>query len=150
MKLIATGIVITAVLAGCSNTDGASSSSAPEQANTNQTPTTPQRKPIDVGVTNDNKIKITATADTVQINNVVANRGNCIVGSTVLVGDPTTPEYHAETKKPDFPKQLSFGQSWETDTYAKSDPTHSGTCNVIEVSVDTNQGSWVTSYQPAN
>lgn len=70
-----------------------------------------------------NRIYIVAKIDRVTIKNVVINRGNCSIV-----------DY-----KNRLPAIMRYGQTWEIYT--------SSGCNVIEVSVDTDHGTWTANYQ---
>lgn len=67
------------------------------------------------------EIQITGKTDHVVIKGIIANRGNCRISSSVSL-----------------PATLAFGQRLDIPT--------SG-CNVIEVAVDTDQGSWQARFQ---
>lgn len=74
-------------------------------------------------ITHPNRIYIVAKIDRVTIKNVVINRGNCSIV-----------DY-----KNRLPAIMGYGQTWEIYT--------SSGCNVIEVSVDTDHGTWTANYQ---
>jgi len=69
-------------------------------------------------------VELTAVADKVIIENVIANNGNC--------------KMTAITQK-EFPKTLSYGQKVTAGYTAK--------CNLIKVEVITDQGNWSVEFQ---
>lgn len=72
------------------------------------------------------KVHVMSVADSIIINDITVNRGNCKVVNKNFV-----------TNKPAFPVTLKYGQEMMVFV---------GNCAVIEVDVATSQGSWKVKY----
>ena len=69
-------------------------------------------------------VEVTAITDSVEVRDVIANRGNCPM---------------MEHRKAGFPHQLKFGQ--------KATAGFTASCNLVEVEVVTDQGNWSFTFQ---
>ncbi|MCL1091496.1 hypothetical protein L2744_18215 [Shewanella profunda] len=68
------------------------------------------------------EVKVKAIEDDVIVNDIIVNRGNC----------------ESLFEKKGFPKQLKFGQSTSV--------SYGGSCDLTQVDVVTNNGSWTVTY----
>lgn len=77
------------------------------------------------------RVHIQSLADSVKINDVVVNRGNCPVQKMPTV-------YAGSKPVPLVPSTLPYGK--DVAIYIK------GPCNVVEINVITSQGNWIMKY----
>lgn len=93
---------------------------------------TPDISPMDIKASTEygqrNILEVTALEDDLQINNIVVNRGNCVV------------KLGAFNQRPKhFPITLQYGQSLIARTSMRG-------CNLREVTAETNKGNWTWTW----